>query len=79
MYFASKIFVSFLSQSVNAGGITKGKSHRQVETSFQADPMESELSSSSKRTLSEAMEMNTSVCVPGENDRKLNLQFDDTR
>lgn len=50
-----------------------------METNFQAGPMESELSSSNKRTLSEAMEMNTAVCVPGENGKKLNLQFDDTR
>ena len=57
----------------------KGKFLGQVETNFQGDPRESELSSSSKKALSEAVEMTAAVHVPGENDKKLDLQFNGTR
>lgn len=79
MYFASKILVSFLSQSINAGEITKGKFLGQVETNLQGGPTKSELSSSTKKTLSEAVEMTAAVLVPGENNKKLDLQFNGTR
>lgn len=79
MYFSSKILVSFVSQSINAGGILKSKSLGQVETNFQGSPRESKLSSSSKKALSEAMEMTAAVRVPGENDKMLDLQFNGTR
>jgi len=79
MFFASKILAAFLSQPINAGGILKGKFVGQVRTNFQGGPRESELSSSSKKTLFEAMEMIAAVLVPEENDKKLDLQFNGTR
>lgn len=58
----------------------KAKFLGQVETNFQGGPRESELPSSSKYwALSEAVEMIAAVHVPGENDKKLDLQFNGTR
>lgn len=37
------------------------------------------LSSSSKKTLSQAVEMTAAVHVPGENDKNLDIQFNSTR
>lgn len=50
-----------------------------METNFQGDPRGSELSLSSKKGLSEGVEMTAAVHVPGESDKKLDLQFNGTR
>lgn len=58
----------------------KAKFLGQVETNFQGGPRESELPSSSQYwAFSEAVEMIAAVHVPGENDKKLDLQFNGTR